>query len=114
VLTNEDIQGASFAQVARNQCKYMGIANDDALLPNVKTTIRRSPAAQAAGRELDSWQAWRFHWQESLDKIAFEIRQGVASVTPMKSACMYCELKPLCRIGASSDIEESDDEVVRS
>ncbi len=102
VLTNDEIKGVSFAQVARNQCGFKGVASDDALIPKVKTTVQKSRSGQATDVELDSWEAWRTHWKSSLDAVAKEVREGLASVTPMDSACTYCELKPLCRVDESA------------
>lgn len=99
VLTNEDIKGATFAQVARNQCKFKGVASEPDMLPKVKTTVIKSRAGQATERELSSWHDWRMHWKDALDTVAFEVRQGLATVSPMKGACTHCELTSLCRIG---------------
>jgi len=107
VLTNEEIEGATFAQVAKNQCSFKGVASDSALLPRVKTTVNRSRTGGASDKELEQWSQWRAHWRESLDTVAAEVRQGLATITPMKTACVYCELKSLCRINA--DVLEVDE-----
>ncbi|NND91326.1 MAG: hypothetical protein HKN42_10720 [Granulosicoccus sp.] len=112
VLTNDEIQGAGFAQVARNQCGFKGVASDADLLPGVKTRVTTSRGAQATERALENWDDWRRHWREALDVVAAELRQGLATVTPMTGACRYCELKPLCRIDevaqAEADEESTD------
>lgn len=99
VLSNEKIRGASFAQVARNQCKFKGVTSEMDILPKVKTTVTKSRNGQATERELVSWHDWRLHWKEALDTVAFEVRQGLATVSPMSGACTHCELTSLCRIG---------------
>lgn len=112
VLTNEEIEAVSFAQVARNQCGFKGVASDESLLPKVKTTVNRSRVGEVIEKELVQWPQWRAHWRESLDTIAAEVRQGLATVTPMKTACVFCELKSLCRI--NSNALEPDDSVDQS
>jgi len=97
-LSNDDIEGVAFAQVARNQLGFKGVTAQPNMLPKVKTTVTKSRNGQATERELNSWGDWRLHWKEALDNVAGEIRQGLASVTPMKTACTYCELSSLCRI----------------
>jgi exodeoxyribonuclease-5 len=118
VLTNEDIKGATFAQVARNQCKFKGVTSELDMLPKVKTSVIKSRNGQATERELGSWHDWRLHWKESLDAVASEVRQGLATVSPMKSACTHCELTSFCRIGdeqlESNAEEQSEQEVVVS
>jgi len=95
VLTDERIQGASFAQVVRHNYGFKGISNDDAKLPKVSVSVK--------GSDIDDWNVWRQHWQTSLDVVAKEVRDGLAVVQPMKNACHYCDLKPLCRIDADTD-----------
>lgn len=113
VLTNEDIQGATFAQVARNQCKFKGVTSEMDMLPKVKTTVIKSRNGQATERALDSWHDWRIHWKEALDAVAVEVRQGLATVTPMKGACTHCELASLCRVG-DEQLQEFADEQLES
>ena len=112
VLTNEDIKGAIFAQVARNQSGFKGVASDASLVQGARTTVMKSRNGQATERALEDWADWRAHWREALDVVAAEVRQGVATITPMKTACVHCELKSLCRIDeaalAQVDTEEDD------
>lgn len=108
VLTNEEIEGASFAQVARHQCTFKGVASDASLLPRVKTTVSKSRTGQATERELEDWNDWREHWREALDSVAGEVREGLAAVTPMKTACQHCELKSLCRIDEEALVGEAE------
>lgn len=116
VLTNEDIKGATFAQVARNQCKFKGVTSEMDMMPKVKTTVIKSRNGQATERELGSWHDWRLHWKEALDAVAGEVRQGLATVSPMKGACTHCELTSLCRIGdeqlGHNEEEQSEHEVI--
>ena len=107
VLSDEQIAAASFAQVATNQCQFVGIASDEQTLPRVSTGQKAS-VHRDNGEPLTQWPQWRAHWQASLDNIASEVRQGVATVTPMKAACTYCELKSLCRIDSNQILEITD------
>ena len=95
VLTDESIRGASFAQVVRHNYGFKGIAEDDNKLPKVSVSVK--------GSDISDWAAWRNHWQMSLDIVAKEVRDGLAVVQPMKNACDYCDLKPLCRIDVESE-----------
>ncbi len=110
VLTNDEIEGAGFAQVARHQCTFKGVASDSSLLPKVKTSVTRSRGGQATDRPLENWSDWRAHWREALDGVASEVRQGLATVTPMKTACLHCDLKSLCRIDEQAVVPELDSE----
>lgn len=109
VLTDSAISAASFAQVATNKCRFIGIASDADLLPGVKTTIGAANSANPADPVPDTWADWRLRWQAALDNVAVEVRQGLASVTPVQGACTYCELKPLCRIDEKTQDAAEDD-----
>ncbi len=109
VLTDEQITAASFAQVASNQCRFVGIASDEQTLPGVSTKLRGSSSSRASEEPMTSWAQWTSHWQTSLDSIAQELHAGIATVTPMKTACTYCELKSLCRIQAADPESQMDE-----
>jgi len=98
-LTDDAIDGVCFAQVARHKHRFLGVASEDSLLAGVKLV----------DGEFDDWSRWRAHWQESLDAIAEEIREGVASVTPAKSACDFCDLAALCRVENQTLDEDGSD-----
>ena len=105
-LTDNSVEGVCFAQVARHKCKFIGIASEDGLIPNVKS----------ASEDISDWQGWREHWQYSLDTVAAEVRNALASVTPAKNACTHCDLTPLCRIekrAITDDVETSSSELDR-
>ena len=101
VLTDDSIRGASFAQVVRHNHAFKGIAEDDSKLPKVSVSVR--------GSEINDWAAWRNHWQNALDIVAKEVRDGLATVQPMKNACDYCDLKPLCRIDVDAEDPVNED-----
>ncbi|MFK7893482.1 MAG: PD-(D/E)XK nuclease family protein [Granulosicoccus sp.] len=107
VLADVAISGAAFAQIAPNKSGFIGVAAEEDLLPGVSPTIK-SPGATGNKKTVPSdWMAWRQHWKLALDEIALEVRQGLASVTPVKGACTHCELKPLCRVDESARSDES-------
>ena len=87
---NEDVEGVSFAQVVQNNMGFKGITSESGLLPRVSGKVRHEHSPE-------SWDEWRMHWKESLEMLATEIREGLATITPDANACTYCELKPLCR-----------------
>lgn len=110
VLTDEAISAAAFAQVAKNQSRFIGVASEPDLLPAVKTSVRLSRSQSATERPLTDWSEWRIHWRSALDEIAAEVRQGLASVTPINGACTFCELKSLCRI--DEQVPELEEELM--
>ena len=99
---NQDLDGLSYAQVVQNDMAFKGVAREKGWLPGVSTSVRSSDAPE-------DWDEWRAHWQESLNLLAKEIREGVATITPRDKACEFCDLKPLCRYRASSQNTNEDE-----
>ena len=92
-----DIEGVAYAQIAKNASQFKGIASDSALLNGVISKLKLGE------EEISDWQGWLDHWRTSLDTIAVELRAGLASVTPTKNACQFCDLPALCRIDDAGD-----------
>ena len=107
-LSLEEISGVSFAQVANNKCKYIGLTEESGTLPGVGTRLRKVNDSKLTGEELSSWSAWRAHWKAALDAIADEVKSGTATVTPLPTACQFCELKSLCRVDSNSAADGDD------
>jgi len=101
VTIDENIQGVSFAQVVQNDMGFKGITSENDMLPRVTGRIKNDLS-------LDSWEDWREHWKASLELLATEIREGLATITPDANACTYCDLKPLCRYRANDDADTND------
>ena len=88
-LAEEALSGVAFARVVPFDTRFLGIAAEDSLLPNVG----RGPA-----HDEREWHEWRSLWREALDGVAGEVRGGEAGVSPLADACGFCELRGLCRI----------------
>jgi len=99
---DEDLDGLSYAQVVQNDMAFKGVAKEKDWLPGVVTKVR-SPDSP------EDWDEWRAHWAESLNLLATEIREGVATITPRDKACDFCELKPLCRYSVPSESDSVDE-----
>ncbi|MEE9336129.1 MAG: PD-(D/E)XK nuclease family protein [Granulosicoccaceae bacterium] len=92
-LTDDEIQGVTFAQLARHKYKFLGVGAD--------TFVPNMTAAQ-------DWDATVSDWRARIDAIALEIKQGLATITPTKNACQFCDVLPLCRIEKQA-VEEADE-----
>ncbi len=94
-LARDDIDGVAFAQIAREKCRFVGIAGDSDLLEGV-----------GSGDPPLSWEDWRAHWQRALNVVVEEIAHGLAVPTPGPDTCKYCELKGLCRVAVDASLDE--------
>lgn len=100
-VTVEDaaMAAVAFAQLKPGDLRFVGTAEDKDLLPGVKAL-----SSDARSGDLDDWPDLLAHWNERLNDLAHEIRQGLAPVAPQKKdACTYCDLADLCRIVTLSD-----------
>jgi probable DNA repair protein len=95
-LKGERVVGACFAKVHVEECKFSGVA-EEAILPSV--TAFSSLKSNSAFKQFEHMAALIAHWQDSLTKIAIEIKTGVAGVIfDDENDLMYCDVKPLLRL----------------
>ena len=95
-LKGERVVAACFAKVNIEECKFSGLA-DEPILPNV--TAFSSLKSNSAFKQFEYMPALIAHWQDSLTKIAIEIKTGVAGVIfTDENDLMYCDVKPLLRL----------------
>ncbi len=105
--TDPNVEGVCFAQAFPNQNKLIGTTSTDDIVGNLKAPMK----TRSFEKKLESWEHARDHWAESLNMLATEIREGVATITPVNNACEFCELPSLCRINKGLDvIDDSLDE----
>jgi ATP-dependent helicase/nuclease subunit B len=93
----DGIDGACYAEVRNQGMSFKGVCNESsnqhfsALLPIDQIKHPDS---------IDSWQAQKNHWKQTIEKLLHDFYQGDANVDPVdrQISCQYCELQPFCRI----------------
>jgi ATP-dependent helicase/nuclease subunit B len=80
------------AQLDPKQPKMVGVASDPALREALGLGKKPSKG------EPDDFATLLEQWREALLGLADDYQQGDARVAPMKKACEYCDVGPLCRI----------------
>lgn len=100
-----EADGVAFAQVRGGECRLVGVARADGLLPQVKGVETQS---RAQNLELSDWPALLDHWRTQLEALAADFVAGVAKVDPVdrQLACGFCDLAGLCRIAEAVCVEE--------
>jgi len=90
-----EIAGVLFAQVKAGGMAFNGVAEDEGLVPGVKSYERLTQTCEAR-----SWSEVLRDWRATMESLGKAFRKGEASVDPKQypATCTYCELKPLCRI----------------
>jgi probable DNA repair protein len=95
-LKGERVVAACFAKVHVEECKFSGVA-EEAILPGV--TAFTNLKSNSPFTQFEHMPALIAHWQDSLNKIAIEIKTGVAGVIfEDENDLMYCDVKPLLRL----------------
>ncbi|MBM2830527.1 MAG: helicase/exodeoxyribonuclease subunit, partial [Gammaproteobacteria bacterium] len=95
VITSEgEIAAIVFTRLKRGEVAYVGLAQEDNILPDVKTVTNTKSV-----KDIPDWPSLMTQWQATLNQLAVSFRQGNAIVDPKSSdSCKHCDLHALCRI----------------
>ncbi len=88
LVSDMPVAGLLFAQVRADKMGFKGLA----IAPGIPgVTIMKEEAA---------WQQQLCDWQTALNKLAVEIKAGVAVLNPKEGwkTCLQCDLQALCRV----------------
>lgn len=91
--------GITFAEVCPSQMKFKGLTKE--ISGHFKPPHGLIPINRLSlPTEFFHWQSLINHWKITIDTLAEQFHQGIATVDPIHSntTCATCELQPLCRI----------------
>jgi len=94
VTLQGEVAGLGYAQVRLGDSKFAGLADREGVAPGV------GELAQSRLTEVTDWHAQLAAWRATLEGLATNFREGVATVDPKEGgkSCQYCDLAGLCRI----------------
>ena len=91
-LMDPMITGLAFAQLKHAELAWKGMGAYDMGISGIEPIDKRS------GSHSD-WDPQCAFWREHLERLALEVKQGYAAVTPQNNAvCTRCDLHGLCRV----------------
>jgi ATP-dependent helicase/nuclease subunit B len=93
----EDVDGIFFGQVKPREVKAVGFSRSKQFKGQTATVKK-------------DWDEYMERGRTNVEKLALGFRDGLAAVDPIKGACNYCDVKPLCRIQESRGVQEEDEE----
>ena len=100
------VSAMAFGRVRTGDTGYRGLARGPDVFPGLA-----SPGVKPWPREHDSWRELQHAWNRRLGQIASEYAAGDARLAPDPStACGYCHLAALCRIGEAGEPGEGGDD----
>ncbi|MBF0283029.1 MAG: PD-(D/E)XK nuclease family protein [Magnetococcales bacterium] len=96
VTTPQPTAALAFAHLAAAGPKLIGSSRDEEALPGV-------PCSK------EPWHERQEAWKASLESLAQRFLAGDAAVDPLKYACGFCGLDPLCRIDRTPSAEDGEE-----
>ncbi|MCX7167168.1 MAG: PD-(D/E)XK nuclease family protein [Rhodocyclales bacterium] len=85
------------ARVTRDEPGFLGVAESDGLLPDVKAL--EAQRKRYAEGEFPDWETLRHLWAERITELAREVRDGIAAVVfADENDIQYCDVLPLLRV----------------
>jgi len=96
-----DAFGLAYAQVRSGNMVFKGLINYDETSNKSFSSVLPIAKFTKIQGDMD-WETTLTHWKQSLHTLGASFYKGNASVDPIdhESACLYCDLQPLCRIGS--------------
>jgi RecB family exonuclease len=102
------VAAVALARVTREAPAFLGVAEHEGLLPEVKAldAQRRRFGAE----DFPDWDALRACWATRLREIAREVKEGVAAVVfEDDKALAYCDVLPLLRLAERQVLREREE-----
>ena len=89
----------AFGRVLLEDARFLGIAEDEGLLPRVPGIDSSDARRVFSAEEFADWQAVLMHWRTKVAAMAHEVKAGVAAVRVENEADLrYCDVLPLLRL----------------
>lgn len=94
LLDSDHTVGITFAQVASGETCFKGLSHYSLDIKGIK------PIAEIKKATALSWNEQLAQWHTTLSQLSHDFCEGMAEVNPKEAAqtCLWCALKPLCRI----------------
>lgn len=102
-LIDDAVEGIAFARFKRDgkgKLGFVWVGESLGLNPGGRAKDDLASQVKSIGVEVSDWASLRAIWSQRLITLAEEYAAGDARVDPQPSACTFCELASVCRIGA--------------
>ncbi|MDP1734495.1 MAG: PD-(D/E)XK nuclease family protein [Sulfuritalea sp.] len=94
---DRDVAAVALARVTPDKPGFLGVSEDEGLLPEVKSLDAQR--RQYAAEDFPDWQALRSLWAQRLTEVAREVRDGAAAVVfDAAKDLEYCDVRALLRV----------------
>lgn len=94
-------QGLAYGEVRAGNFSYKGLVSESHIYAESPTPGFDPIHRTKNGLMIYQWEMLKTHWKNTLEKLAMDFCEGVATVDPINAqACQFCALESLCRISA--------------
>jgi exodeoxyribonuclease-5 len=94
---DRDVAAVALARVTPDKPGFLGVSEDDGLLPEVKSLGMQRK--QYAEEDFPDWKTLRILWAQRLTEVAREVRDGAAAVVfDAEKDLEFCDVRALLRI----------------
>lgn len=99
----------TFARIAPGECKFVGLARDEGVLPGIKP-FDADKLKEKAG--VEGWEGLMGFWKDTIEGLVRDFKEGNTEADPLEnggpqgSACSRCELSALCRVSDAGHDDE--------
>jgi ATP-dependent helicase/nuclease subunit B len=90
----EDVDGVLFGELKPRELRAVGFSREKHFDSSSITVMGKG------------WDTYLRTAQAEVHRIALEFVSGHAAVEPLRGACQYCRIKPLCRVNESCGGEQ--------
>jgi ATP-dependent helicase/nuclease subunit B len=99
----DDVAALAFAEVRSRKSRLLGLGDVEGI-DGVKHDIAKAVKNYSGAQD---WAQLRAEWQRNLEGLAQAFLAGDARVDPLPTACNYCGLEALCRVGLPTQTKEA-------
>jgi ATP-dependent helicase/nuclease subunit B len=95
--SEDNVDGIFFGELKPRELRAVGFSREKHFDSSSITVLK------------DGWDAFLHKADLEVERIANQFVSGYAAVEPLRGACQYCRVKPLCRVNESVAGEEETD-----
>lgn len=94
-----EVSALAFAEVRPRQSRFLGlgrVAGFSGIQDDIAKGVKRYSASE-------DWDSLVTEWRQHLSRLAQDFIAGEAAVDPLATACNFCGLDALCRVGVAGE-----------
>ncbi|WP_165954260.1 PD-(D/E)XK nuclease family protein [Seongchinamella unica] len=98
----EEVSALAFAEVRPRQARFLGlgrVSGVSGIQEDIAKAVKRYTSCE-------DWESLLTEWRHNLSRLAEDFVAGVSGVDPLATACNYCGLDAVCRVGIAGEVPQ--------